>query len=59
MAKYTVSMMVTERTRQEIEVEASCSQEALDIVENYDFDNSLTVEMESLEWSVSDIIIVD
>lgn len=52
MPKFTLRYDLTERTVQEIEVEAESLDEAKSIVEQYEFDNSDQREIESLEWSI-------
>jgi len=52
MPKFTISMEVTERTVEEIEIEADTAAEALQMVEEYQFDNSNTRFVDSIEWSI-------
>lgn len=58
MAEYTIEYTKTERTRERITIEADSPEEALRVVEEYEFDNSESWETDSLEWSVSDAEIV-
>ena len=58
MAKFfSVSMTVTEVTIQNIGIEAETEEEARRIVEEYEFDNSQCVETDSLEWTVSAVVV--
>lgn len=55
MPKFTIRMEVTERTVQEIEIEAETAAEAVRLVEEYEFDNSEAHEVDSIEWSVDNV----
>lgn len=58
MAKFfSVSMTVTEVTIQNIAIEAETEEEARAIVEEYNFDNSECTQTDSLEWSVSAVVV--
>lgn len=52
MSLFTVRYVLTERTIQEIEIEADSQDEAKDLVDSYDFDNSTARHIKSLEWSL-------
>lgn len=58
MAHYTIEYTKTERVRERIIIEADSPEEALRVVEEYEFDNSNAWETDSLEWSLSDAEIV-
>ena len=55
MATFTIRYDLTERTVQEIEVEADTLEDAKRIVEEYEFDNSEQREVTSLEWSLDNV----
>lgn len=55
MPKFTVRYDLTERTVQEIEIEADSFEEAKRVVEEYEFDNSDQREISSLEWSIDNV----
>lgn len=53
MAVYEVEYILTERTVRVIEVEADSPEDALAAVEGYEVDFSESVQVDSLEWSIS------
>ncbi len=57
MTRFTVHFTVTERTRREIVVEAASAEEAVALVEEYEFDHYEVNEIDSLEWTLSDVAI--
>lgn len=59
MPKFLVEYTKTERTRERIVVEAETMAEAVEAVETYEIDNSDAYEVDSLEWSVSDVEAVE
>ena len=58
MKTFIIQYTVTERTREQIEIVAETAEEAIHLVEEYEFDNSGSNFLESLEWSVSDVELV-
>lgn len=59
MAEYIIEYTKTERTRERIAIEADSPEEAMRVVEEYEFDNCDSWETDSIEWSISDAEIVD
>lgn len=57
MPTFTVLMTVTEITRQSIDVQADSPEEALELVNKYEIDNSTAIQIGSFEWSISDATI--
>ena len=55
MPWFTVDYTCTERTRQRVYIEAESESEARRVAEEYEFDNSQAFQVDSLEWSVSDV----
>jgi hypothetical protein len=55
MPKFTIRYDLTERTVQEVEIEADSLEEAKRVVEEYEFDNSEAREVSSLEWSLDNV----
>lgn len=58
MPKFTVEHEVTERTVQRVVIEADTPEEALRLVEEYEFDNSESWEVDSIEWSLQNAKVV-
>lgn len=58
MAEYIIEYTKTERVRERIAIDADSPEEALRIVEEYEFDNCDSWETDSIEWFVSDAEIV-
>lgn len=58
MPKFTIEHEVTERTVQRVEIEADTPEEALRLVEEYEFDNSESWEVDSIEWSLQNAKVV-
>lgn len=58
MPAFIIEYTKTERTRERITINAETAEEARELVEEYNFDNSESWEVDSLEWSVSDAEIV-
>jgi len=59
MAKFTIRYDLTERTVQEIDIEADSLEEAIRLIESYEFDNSDQYQVESLEWSIDNVRLHD
>lgn len=55
MTEFTITYTVTERTRWKRLVEADSAEEAVELVKQYEFDNSEGQKIESLEWTVDDV----
>ena len=55
MPMFTIRYDLTQRTVQEIDVEADSLEEAKRLVEEYEFDNSESREVNSLEWSIDNV----
>lgn len=55
MPKFTLRYDLTQRTVQEIDIEAESLDEAKRIVEEYEFDTSDQREITSLEWSLDSV----
>ena len=55
MAKYLIEYTRTEVVKERIEIEADSPEEAVELVEEYNFDNSESWEVDSLRWEVSDV----
>ncbi len=58
MPKFTIEHEVTERTVQRVEIEADTPEEALRLVEEYEFNNSESWEVSSIEWSLQNAKVV-
>lgn len=58
MPKFVIEHEVTERTVQRVEIEADTPEEALRLVEEYEFDNSESWEVDSIEWSLQNAKVV-
>lgn len=58
MPKFTIEHEVTERTVQRVVIEADTPEEALRLVEEYEFDNSESWEVDSIEWSLQNAKVV-
>lgn len=59
MPSFLIEYTKTERTRDRIVIEADNAAEAIRIVEKYENDNSEAYEVDSLEWSISDVDYVE
>lgn len=59
MPSFLIEYTKTERTRDRIVIEADNAAEAVRIVEEYENDNSEAYEVDSLEWSISDVEFVE
>lgn len=55
MAVFTIRYDLTERTVQDIDIEADSLEEAKRLVEEYEFDNSEQREVTSYEWSLDNV----
>lgn len=55
MPLYTIRYDLTERTVQEVDIEAASLAEAIGFVEEYEFDNIDAHEVFSLEWSLDNV----
>ena len=55
MATYTLRFDMTERTVQEIDIEANSLDEAKRLVREYEFDNGHAWQIDCLEWSVDNV----
>lgn len=55
MPKFALRYDLTERTVQEVEIEADNLDEAKRLVEEYEFDNSEGREVTSLEWLIDNV----
>jgi len=55
MAKFLIEYIAIEKTRQRIEVEADTAEEARQIVEEYNFDNSESWETDCLTWEIDEV----
>ncbi|SKB63055.1 hypothetical protein [Sphingopyxis flava] len=55
MPVFTIRYDLTERTVQEVDIEADTLDEAKRIVEEYEFDNSDQREVTSYEWSLDNV----
>ena len=55
MAKFLIEYTKTEITRERVWIEADTVEEAVQAVEEYEFDNSDSYEVDSLRWEVSDV----
>lgn len=55
MAKYLIEYTRTEIVKERVVIEADSPEEAVQVVEEYEFDNSESYETDSLRWEVSDV----
>ena len=55
MAKYLIEYTRTEIVKERVVIEADSQEEAVRLVEEYEFDNSESYETDSLRWEVSDV----
>lgn len=55
MPMHTIYYTLTEVTRQRIDIEAATLAEAIEQVETYEYDNSDAWQVDSFEYSVSDV----
>jgi hypothetical protein len=55
MTEFTLLLDVTERTVEQITIEADNLEEAIKLVEEYNFDNSECQFLRSLEWSAENV----
>ena len=55
MKRFVVQYTATDITREEVIIEAESAEEAQRIVEEYEFDNSDSRQVECFEFSVSDV----
>lgn len=55
MPMFTIRYDLTERTVQDIDIEADSLEEAKRLVEEYEFDNSEQREVTSYEWSLDNV----
>ena len=55
MAKYLIEYTRTEIVKERVVIEADSQEEAVRLVEEYEFDNSESYETDSLHWEVSDV----
>jgi hypothetical protein len=54
MPQFLIEYTKTEVTRERVWIEADSPAEALRVVEEYEFDNSESYEVDSLRWEISD-----
>ena len=59
MPFFTIEYVRTERTRRQALIEADTQEEAIRLVEEYESDDSEASEVDSLEWSISDVACTD
>lgn len=55
MKDFEIEFTLTRRTRHRQTVQAETLEEAIRMVEEYEVDNSEAVEVDSYEWSASDV----
>lgn len=55
MPKFFVDYTKTQVTRERVVIEAESQEEAVRLVEEYEFDNSEAWEIESIEWSIDNV----
>lgn len=55
MPIFTIRYDLTERTVQDIDIEADSLEEAKRLVEQYEFDNALQREIAAHEWSLDNV----
>lgn len=55
MPVFVIQYVATERTLYEIDIEADSLEEAIRLVEEYEFDTSEAVEVSSFEWSIDNV----
>lgn len=59
MPKILVEYTKTEITRERLWVEADSPEDAVEGVENYEFDNSDAYEVDSLRWELDDVEVIE